>query len=96
MGETVDRAVARAAIRTAGAHQRIGRIDPRRGKLSRALAFTFATAKVTRVEVIGDPVRLRELDIAVRATPVIVLGTAKRLTNVTFTVTIRSRTIVQN
>jgi RNA polymerase sigma-70 factor (ECF subfamily) len=35
------------------------------GKLSRALTFTFTNAKVTRVEVMGDPVRLRELDIAV-------------------------------
>ncbi len=35
------------------------------GKLSRALTFTFANAKVTQVEVIGDPARLRELDIAV-------------------------------
>ena len=35
------------------------------GKLSRALTFTFTNAKVTRVEVIGDPARLRELDIAV-------------------------------
>jgi RNA polymerase sigma factor (sigma-70 family) len=34
------------------------------GKLSRALTFTFANAKVTRVEVIGDPGRLRELDVA--------------------------------
>jgi len=34
------------------------------GKLSRALAFTFTNAKVTQVEVIGDPARLRELDIA--------------------------------
>jgi hypothetical protein len=36
-----------------------------RGKLSRALTFTFTNAKVTQVEVIGDPARLRELDIAV-------------------------------
>ena len=35
------------------------------GKLSKALTFTFANAKVTQVEVIGDPARLRELDIAV-------------------------------
>jgi RNA polymerase sigma factor (sigma-70 family) len=35
------------------------------GKLSRALTFTFADAKVVRVEVIGDPARLRDLDIAV-------------------------------
>jgi RNA polymerase sigma factor (sigma-70 family) len=36
-----------------------------RGKLSRVLIFTFTNAKVTRLEVIGDPARLRELDIAV-------------------------------
>jgi RNA polymerase sigma factor (sigma-70 family) len=35
------------------------------GKLSRALTFTFTDAKVTQVEVIGDPARLRDLDIAV-------------------------------
>ena len=35
------------------------------GKLSRALSFSFTNAKVTQVEVIGDPARLRELDIAV-------------------------------
>jgi RNA polymerase sigma-70 factor (ECF subfamily) len=35
------------------------------GKLSRALTFTFADARVTRLEVIGDPARLRELDVAV-------------------------------
>jgi RNA polymerase sigma factor (sigma-70 family) len=35
------------------------------GKLARALIFTCTNAKVTRVEVIGDPARLRELDIAV-------------------------------
>src|SRR5262245_23680700 len=43
----------------------VGVIFAPRGKLSRALNFTFTNAKVTRVEVIGDPVRLRELDIAV-------------------------------
>jgi hypothetical protein len=32
VGEAVRRALARAAIRTAGAHQRIGRIDPRAGR----------------------------------------------------------------
>jgi RNA polymerase sigma-70 factor (ECF subfamily) len=36
-----------------------------RGKLSRVLTFTFANDKVTRIEVTGDPARLRELDIAV-------------------------------
>ena len=43
----------------------VGLILAPRGKLSRVLTFTFAKAKVTRVEVIGDPARLRELDIAV-------------------------------
>jgi RNA polymerase sigma-70 factor (ECF subfamily) len=33
------------------------------GKLSKALAFTVADAKVTRIEVIGDPARLRGLEI---------------------------------
>jgi RNA polymerase sigma factor (sigma-70 family) len=35
------------------------------GKLARALRFTVTNAKVTRVEVIGNPDRLGELDIAV-------------------------------
>jgi RNA polymerase sigma-70 factor (ECF subfamily) len=35
------------------------------GKLSRALTFILTNAKVTQVEVIGDPARLRELDVAV-------------------------------
>jgi len=35
------------------------------GKLARVLTFGFTNAKVTQVEVIGDPARLRELDIAV-------------------------------
>jgi len=43
----------------------VGLILAPRGKLARALTFTFTNAKVTRVEVIGDPARLRELDIAV-------------------------------
>jgi RNA polymerase sigma-70 factor (ECF subfamily) len=43
----------------------VGLIFAPRGKLSRALAFTFTSASITRVEVIADPVRLRDLDIAV-------------------------------
>jgi RNA polymerase sigma-70 factor (ECF subfamily) len=43
----------------------VGLILAPHGKLSRALTFTFAGAKVARVEVIGDPARLRDLDIAV-------------------------------
>jgi RNA polymerase sigma factor (sigma-70 family) len=43
----------------------VGLILAPRGKLLRVLTFTVANAKVTRVEVIGDPARFRELDIAV-------------------------------
>jgi RNA polymerase sigma factor (sigma-70 family) len=43
----------------------VGLILAPRGKLSRVVTFTFANDKVTRLEVIGDPVGLRELDIAV-------------------------------
>jgi RNA polymerase sigma-70 factor (ECF subfamily) len=43
----------------------VGLIHASGGTLSRALIFSFANARVTRVEVIGDPARLRELDIAV-------------------------------
>jgi RNA polymerase sigma factor (sigma-70 family) len=35
------------------------------GQLSRVLTFTFANAKITRIEVTGDAARLRELEIAV-------------------------------
>ena len=43
----------------------VGLILARGGKLSRVLTFTFTNAKITRLEVIGDPARLRDLDIAV-------------------------------
>jgi RNA polymerase sigma-70 factor (ECF subfamily) len=43
----------------------VGLILAPRGKLSRALTFTCTNTTVTRVEVIGDPARLRALDIAV-------------------------------
>jgi RNA polymerase sigma-70 factor (ECF subfamily) len=42
----------------------VGLILAPRGKLSKAMIFTFTNAKVTRLDVIGDPARLRELDIA--------------------------------
>jgi hypothetical protein len=35
------------------------------GKLSRVLTFTFTNAKIARIEVIGDPAHLCELDITV-------------------------------
>jgi len=34
------------------------------GRLSRILTFTFTNTKIARLEVIGDPARLRELEIA--------------------------------
>jgi RNA polymerase sigma factor (sigma-70 family) len=43
----------------------IGLILAKGSKLSRALTFTFNNDKVTRLDVIGDPARLREIDIAV-------------------------------
>jgi hypothetical protein len=35
------------------------------GRLSRVLVFTFANARITRLEAIGDRDRLRALDLAV-------------------------------
>jgi RNA polymerase sigma factor (sigma-70 family) len=55
----------RFGVQTALIDGSIGLIFAPRGKLVRALVFTFENAKVTRVEAIGDPARLRELDIAV-------------------------------
>jgi RNA polymerase sigma-70 factor (ECF subfamily) len=43
----------------------VGLIFAPRGKLFRALTFTFTDVRITRVEVIGDPARLRDLDITV-------------------------------
>jgi hypothetical protein len=43
----------------------VGLIFAPGGKLSRALTFTFTNDKVTQAAVVGDPARLRELDIAV-------------------------------
>jgi RNA polymerase sigma-70 factor (ECF subfamily) len=43
----------------------VGLIFAPRAKLSKAMMFTFTNERVTRVEVIGDPARLREFDIAV-------------------------------
>jgi RNA polymerase sigma-70 factor (ECF subfamily) len=43
----------------------VGLILAPHGKLSKVMIFSFTNAKVTRVEVIADPARLREFDIAV-------------------------------
>jgi len=55
----------RFGVQTALIDGSIGLIFAPRGKLVRALMFTFENAKVTRVEAIGDPAHLRKLDIAV-------------------------------
>ena len=52
-------------IETALINGAVGLIVAPRGKLVRALMFTVANDRVTRVDVIGDRVHLRELDIAV-------------------------------
>jgi len=55
----------RFGVQTALIDGSIGLIFAPRGKLVRALMFTFENAKVTRVDAIGDPAHLRKLDIAV-------------------------------
>jgi RNA polymerase sigma-70 factor (ECF subfamily) len=42
----------------------VGLILASGGRLSRILTFTFTNTKIARLEVIGDPARLRELEIA--------------------------------
>ena len=55
----------RFGVQTALIDGSIGLIVAPRGKLVRALMFTVENATVTRVEAVGDPARLRGLDIAV-------------------------------
>jgi RNA polymerase sigma-70 factor (ECF subfamily) len=43
----------------------IGLVVAPRGRLSRALTFTIASGKITEIDVIGDPARLGELDVAI-------------------------------
>jgi RNA polymerase sigma factor (sigma-70 family) len=43
----------------------MGFIFAPRGRLVRAVIFAFADGRITRIEAVGDPARLRELDIAV-------------------------------
>src|SRR5438094_5178882 len=43
----------------------VGVVLAPRGRLFRVLRFTFANAKIARIEVVGDPERFRELDLAV-------------------------------
>src|SRR6185503_9713677 len=43
----------------------VGLIQAPRGQLARVVTFTFANGKVTQVEAIADPARLREFELAV-------------------------------
>jgi RNA polymerase sigma factor (sigma-70 family) len=43
----------------------IGLVMAPRGRLSRALTFKIANRKITEIEVIGDPARLRALDVSI-------------------------------
>lgn len=42
-----------------------GAVFAPRGKLSRVLSFTIAERKIVQVDIIGDPARLRDLDLAI-------------------------------
>jgi hypothetical protein len=43
----------------------VGAVLAPRGRLFRVLCFTLARGKIAGIEVVGDPARLRELDLAV-------------------------------
>ena len=47
----------------------VGLVMAPRGRLFRVLRFAIADGKIVRVEVIGEPERIRELDLAVLQTP---------------------------
>jgi RNA polymerase sigma factor (sigma-70 family) len=52
-------------VRPALVNGAIGLVMARRGQLSRALTFTIANGRITAIEVIGNPARLAELDVAI-------------------------------
>ena len=56
--------VAPEFVQTALVDGSVGVIVAPGGKLSRILTFTFANARITGLEIIADPARFRELDIA--------------------------------
>ena len=53
------------AVRPALVNGAIGLVMAARGRLSRALTFKFANGRITEIEVIGNPARLGELDVAI-------------------------------
>jgi RNA polymerase sigma-70 factor (ECF subfamily) len=52
-------------VRPALVNGTIGLVMAPRGQLSRALTFTIANGRITSIEVIGNPRRLAELDVAI-------------------------------
>jgi RNA polymerase sigma-70 factor (ECF subfamily) len=52
-------------VRPALVNGTVGLVWAPRGRLLRALRFTFERGKISQVEIIADPERLRELDLAV-------------------------------
>jgi RNA polymerase sigma factor (sigma-70 family) len=52
-------------VRPALVNGAIGVVMAPQGRLSRALTFKIANDKITEIEVIGDPARLRELDVSI-------------------------------
>jgi hypothetical protein len=52
-------------VRPALVNGAIGVVMAPRGRLMRALRFTFANGRITGIEVIGDAARLGELDVSI-------------------------------
>ena len=61
----LSRGLGQRSVQMALINGSVGLILAPRGKLVRVVTFTFANDKVTLLEAIGDPGRLRELDLAV-------------------------------
>ena len=61
----LSRGLGQRSVQMALINGSVGLILAPRGKLVRVVTFTFANDKVTQLETIGDPARLRELDLAV-------------------------------
>jgi RNA polymerase sigma-70 factor (ECF subfamily) len=47
------------------ANGRVGVVLAPRGRLRRVLLFAFAEGRIANIEVVGDPERLRQLDLSV-------------------------------
>jgi RNA polymerase sigma-70 factor (ECF subfamily) len=61
----ISRGLGQRSVQMALINGSVGLILAPRGKLARVVTFTFANDKVTQLESIGDPARLRALDLAV-------------------------------